>query len=86
MFLMNYSWFYSSLGILLNDILDDIVTNIIRDVDDTIQNMIGLLFLLRLFILKKQQQKNKTNNVVSYQHRPQNHSISLTLHSHIKTL
>ena len=50
---MNYSWFYSSLGILLNDILDDIVTNITRDVDNTIQNMMGLLFLLRLFILKK---------------------------------
>ena len=50
---MNYSWFCSSLGILLNDILDDIVTNITRDVDNTIQNMMGLLFLLRLFILKK---------------------------------
>ena len=50
---MNYSWFYSSLGILLNDILDDIVTNITRDVDNTIQNMMGLLFLLRLFIFKK---------------------------------
>ena len=61
---MNYSWFYSSLGILLNDILDDIVTNITRDVDNTIQNMMGLLFLLRLFIFKK---KNTNNNVVSYQ-------------------
>ena len=50
---MNYSWFCSSLGILLNDILDDIVTNITRDVDNTIQNMMGLLFLLRLFIFKK---------------------------------
>ena len=56
---MNYSWFYSSLGILLNDILDDIVTNIIRDVDDTIQNMIGLLFLLRLFIFKKKTTKKQ---------------------------
>ena len=61
---MNYSWFCSSLGILLNDILDDIVTNITRDVDNTIQNMMGLLFLLRLFIFKK---KNTNNNVVSYQ-------------------
>ena len=56
---MNYSWFYSSLGILLNDILDDIVTNIIRDVDDTIQNMIGLLILLRLFIFKKKTTKKQ---------------------------
>ena len=61
---MNYSWFCSSHGILLNDILDDIVTNITRDVDNTIQNMMGLLFLLRLFIFKK---KNTNNNVVSYQ-------------------
>ena len=61
---MNYSWFCSSLGILLNDILDDIVTNITRDVDNTIQNMMALLFLLRLFIFKK---KNTNNNVVSYQ-------------------